>query len=133
MYQVEPKSGSFTRQWVDLIGYEDYYWIEPMDGLIVKKRNPLDDPNSVIIGDRRCWISPLKKKNITDWDKVSLNSNGISTYHYLAIILAKMFVPNPHNYRFVEWKYRKALCYVDEIAWVESKTVDSRDSLGLLD
>lgn len=133
MYQVEPKSGSFTRQWVDLIGYEDYYWIEPMDGLIVKKKHIADDHNTICANDGRHWVTPKPKLLLTTWDKVHLTANGIGTYHNLAVLLAKMFVPNPHNYRFVEWKYRKAWCYVDEIAWVESKTVDSRDSLGLLD
>ena len=132
MYQVEPKIGSFKRQWVDLIGYEDYYWIEPMDGLIVRKKNALDDPNTVCPCDGRLWVSSRKTKSITQWERVSLKANGVRTQHYLVILLAKMFVPNPHNYRFVEWKYRKAWCYVDEIAWVESKTVNSRDSLGLL-
>jgi hypothetical protein len=123
-HQVEYKVGSFKRQWIDLIGYEDYYFIEPMDGLIVKKKTINDDPNTINSGSGHRFIEWIKT-----WDKVRLNRNGILTEEYVVILLAKMFVPNPNNYRFVEWKYSNAWSYTDEIKWVENKTVNSREAV----
>ena len=115
------------KTWVDLVDFEDNYCIRQYDGAIIKKKNSLDNPNN---DGRKYCFQRIARRMVAGWDKVRLNNNGVISDHYVAILFAKTFLPNPNNYKYVAWINSGPFASINhEISWVEFKGYNSRQAV----
>jgi hypothetical protein len=120
------KREELSKKWVELVGFEDEYFIQEFNGLCVKKKSYGDSPDNVHCGSHK-YVTTYRDRD--GWEKWRLKKNGVVSHHYVAVLLAKTFLPNPNNYKYVQWEYKRAWFYIDEISWVEFKTPNSRQAI----
>lgn len=115
-----------SKKWVELVGFENEYFIQEYNGSCVKKKNSFDNPANVNCNSHK-FVTTYMDKN--GWEKWRLNKNGVISHHYVAVLLAKTFLPNPNNYKYVKWEYRQAEFYIDEISWSEHNGINCRRAI----
>ena len=125
-YEAIHKRAIESMKWVELVGFEDEYFIQEYNGICVKKKNSLDNPDNVHCGSHK-YVTTYRDKN--GWEKWRLNKNGVISHHYVAVLLAKTFLPNPNNYKYVKWEYTRAQFYIDEISWSEHNGINCRRAI----
>lgn len=125
------KNSEPNEEWKEILDYENLYMISTHGRILAKER--------LIKNTRREYLKPVHFINIQlDKDNrkfVLLSKNSHKKRFYLALLMAKTFLPNPKNIKKIRFKDGNYLnCNISNIEWADKIDTHAKyNSIELLE
>lgn len=125
------KNSKPGEEWKNIPEYEDFYMISTHGRILVKER--------LVKNSRREYLKPVHFINAqSDKDNrkfVMLCKDSKKKRFYLALLMAKTFIPNPENLKKIRFKDGNYLkCHLTNIEWASKIDTHTKyNSIELLD